>query len=236
MTTALDTISGALRLLKVLAAGETAKGEDVATGLMVLNEMLEEWSLQELAIFAKVDQTFALVPGTSVYTVGPTGAWVGFRPIGIDTVRVLYQGIVFPVNCFDTARFNAIAYPAQTGVLPLQYNYDPFAVNGSVSLWPVPTTAMPIILSTDQQLTQIATAQTTLNLPPGYAKALRFCLARDLADEYETALSPDAMKIAASAFGHIKRANSTPIAADFDPALTDGGGTGSYKANFLSGV
>lgn len=236
MTTALDTISGALRLLKVLAAGETAKGEDVATGLAALNEMLEEWSLQNLAVFTKVDQTFALIPGTATYTVGPTGTWVGFRPIDIDTVRVLYQTIVFPVGFLDNDRFNAIAYPAQTGALPLQYTYDATATNGTVMVWPVPTTAMPIILSSNQQLTQIATAQTTLTFPPGYAKALRFCLARDLGDEYETALSPEGMRIAASAFGHIKRANFTPVAADFDAALTGGGGTGSYKANFLSGL
>ena len=235
MTTALETITGALRLLKVIGAGQTATGEDATTGLAVLNEMLEEWSIQNLNVFTPVDQTFTLVPGTASYTIGPTGAFVGFRPIQIDSVRVTMNSIVYMIEHSDNDRFNAIPYPTQAGPLPLLFNYDPTATNGTMFLWPVPSLSLPLTIASNQQLAQIPTLATVLTYPPGYAKAIRFNLAKDLAEEYERALSANGMQIAASSLGHLRRANLKPVPADFDPALTGGGGQGSYYANFLAG-
>lgn len=236
MTTALDTVTGSLRLLGVVGASDVPSPEDTAVALTAFNEMLESWSTHNLAIFTPVDQVFTLTPGTSAYTLGPSGVWTGFRPIQIDQVRVSYQTIIYQVDELDNARFNAIPYPAQTGVLPIWFNYDPTVPNGTVNLWPVPTQAIQIILSSNQQLAQIASLATTLVLPPGYKRAIRYNLAKDLQGEFGAPLSPLALQIAATSLGDIKRANVTPVRAEFDPALTDGGGNGSRLANFISGL
>lgn len=236
MTTAQDTIAGALRLLGVVGPGQPVSSDDSATMLALLNEFLEDLSTQNLAIFTPVDQTFALVPGVSSYTVGPSGTFVGFRPIQIDTVRVLYQTIIYVIDMMDRDRFNAIPYPGQTGILPLEWNYDATATNGTLNIWPIPTTAMPIILTQNQQLAQIPTLATVLTFPPGYARMLRYNLAKEAQDEYGKQLSPTALQIAAKSLGDCKRANLTPAIANFDPALLGGPGyIGSYLANFIAG-
>lgn len=237
MTTALDTISGALRLLGVIGAGEVPSAEDSSIALTSLNELLEAWSTDNLAVFTLVDQTLAIAPGVSVYTLGPTGTWVGFRPTRIEQMRVQYNTITYQVEELDNARFNAIPYPAQTGILPIYFNCDGTMPNSTVSLWPVPTLAMPIIATSNQQLAQIPNLATTLVLPPGYARALRFNLAKELQAEYGANLSAVALRTAGTAFGDIKRANISPIPSDFDPALTNGNaGTGSRLANFIAGL
>ena len=50
MTSNLDIITGALRLLGVLEASGTASAEDAALGLGVLNEFLEEWSARGIDV------------------------------------------------------------------------------------------------------------------------------------------------------------------------------------------
>lgn len=237
MTTALETITGALRILGVVGAGDVPSPEDTAVALSAFNEMLESWSTHELAIFTPVDQAFTLTPGTASYTLGPTGVWVGFRPINIDQVRVTYQTITYQVDELDNERFNAIPYPAQTGILPIWFNYDGTVPNGTVNLWPVPTQAIPIIVTASQQLAQIPLLSTTLVLPPGYKRAIRYNLAKDLQGEFGAPLSPLALKIADTSFGDIKRANVNPVRAEFDPAFTNGvGSTGSRLANLIAGL
>lgn len=237
MTTALDTITGALRILGVVGSGDVPSPEDTAVALTAFNEMLESWSTHSLAIFTPVDQAFTLTPGTAAYALGPTGVWVGVRPIQIDQVRVTYQTITYQVDVLDNVRFNAIPYPAQTGILPIWFNYDPAVPNGTVRLWPVPTQAIPIIVTSNQQLAQIPLLSTILVLPPGYKRAIRYNLAKDLQGEFGAPLSPLALKIADTSFGDIKRANVVPVRSEFDPALTNGvGSTGSRLANLIAGL
>ena len=235
MTTALDTITGAMRLLNVIAANETATGSDAALGLQVLNEMLEDWSTQDMAIYTPVDQQFVLIPGTATYTLGPTGTWVGFRPIKLDQARVTWNLIDYSVPLIDNASYNNIAFKLQTGVLPLALNFTGNMPNAMITLWPIPTQALPIFITSDQLLAQIPAVTTVLSLPPGYSRALRFNLAKDLQDEYGKQMTDTALQLADRALGHIKRANISPVPANFDPAFTDGGGTGSYLANFIAG-
>ena len=236
MTTALDTITGALRLLGVVGSGQVPAPEDSAIALTALNEMLESWSVDNLTVFTTVDQTFALVPGTAIYTLGPTGTWVGFRPTAIWQMVVRYQTIDYQVGSMDVARFNAIPFKAQAGVLPIYFSTDATVLNMTVSLWPVPNTALPVYVTSNQQLAQIPTLSTVLVLPPGYARALRFNLAKDLQSEFGGNLSPSALQTAAKSLGDIKRANILPVPADFDPAFTSGNAGGSRLGNFIAGL
>lgn len=241
MTTALQTITGALRILGVVGTGGVVDPDDSAVALMVMNEMLEAWSIDNLAIFTQVDQPFALVPAVSAYTVGASGTWSGFRPIQINQIRVTYQTIDYQVEDVDNFRFNAIPYKAQTGIIPLAFSYTATVPNGTVSLWPVPTLAMPIIITSDQQLTQIANLSTVLVFPPGYARAFRFNLAKELQSEFGAPMSQIALKIADTSYGAIKRANLYPVPAFFDPAFTaqnemSGGSAGGIGlANLIAG-
>jgi hypothetical protein len=162
---------------------------------------------------------------------------VGFRPTQIDQLRIVYQSIVFEVTQWDNLRFNAIPFPTQPGPLPFHFAYQATMPNGTVSLWPVPNQAISVSVTSNQQLTQIASLSTTLVFPPGYKRAMRFNLAKDLQSEFGAPLSPIALETAAKSLGAIKRANMSPVEAVWDPMYSGNGygGTG-FTANPIVSV
>ena len=87
MTTAGDQINGALRLLGVLAEGETPSAETSQDALTALNQMIDSWNTERLAVFSTQDQVFLWPPGELNRTLGPTGDFVGNRPVLLDDAQ-----------------------------------------------------------------------------------------------------------------------------------------------------
>jgi len=69
-TTALDLIKGALRRIVSYTTGETIAGADAQDALDTLNDMLDSWSTQELAVYGSNEYVLSWVNGQSKYTIG----------------------------------------------------------------------------------------------------------------------------------------------------------------------
>ena len=83
-TTAGDQINGALRLLGILAEGETPSAATSQDALVALNQMIDSWNTERLSVFSTQDQVFSWPPNVLSRTLGPTGDFVGNRPILLD--------------------------------------------------------------------------------------------------------------------------------------------------------
>lgn len=68
-----DTISGALRAIGALAPGEALASEDANTAFGMLNDMLDNWSAQHLAIYYQNEVFHELTPAQYIYTIGQGG-------------------------------------------------------------------------------------------------------------------------------------------------------------------
>ncbi len=84
MSTAGDQINRALRLLGVLAEGETPNAAVSQDALTAMNQMLDSWNTERLSVFSTQDQVFNWPTSTISRTLGPTGDFVGNRPILLD--------------------------------------------------------------------------------------------------------------------------------------------------------
>ena len=73
MTTANDQINGALRLLGVLAEGETPSAATSQDALAALNQMIDSWNTERLSVFSTQDQVALWPAGAKDLTFGPTG-------------------------------------------------------------------------------------------------------------------------------------------------------------------
>ena len=82
--TAGDQINRALRLLGVLAEGETASAATANDALVALNQMIDSWNTERLSVFSTQDQVFNWPVGEIRQSLGPTGDFVGNRPILLD--------------------------------------------------------------------------------------------------------------------------------------------------------
>ena len=73
MTQPIDIITRALKDIGALEAGETPTPEAAADAFDMLNDLVDQWSNEEMMVFYKNEIVFPIVAGQTQYTIGPTG-------------------------------------------------------------------------------------------------------------------------------------------------------------------
>jgi hypothetical protein len=215
-----DLIASAARLAGVLADGEVLTASELNDSLLVLNDLLENWSVERLSVWDTANEVFNLVAGTASYTMGSGGDFnTGRPPLGILGGFVTVNGADLPLTPITRAQYDLFMVKAQQGV-PERVMYIGAYPLASVVFWPVPSEAMAVSLQTTRTLTQ-ATLSTQLSGPPGWVKALRSNLGVELCAEFATPASPELLQIAADSKGDYKRSNQQSMlpVAGFDGAL-----------------
>ena len=227
-TTAIDLITRAMKLAKVISSGETPTAEESNDALAMLNDILENWSTESLSVWASVNDVVATVGGQATYTVGPAGNFNINRPQRVDGAYITLQGVDFPLQPIGQLEFNAISLKAQQSEIPEFLLYVADFPLGRITLWPVPSQALPLTLSTPRLLTQIPALATAINYPPGAVKALLYSLAIELATAFGAPQGAAMLALAADSKADYKRANKVPIRSYCDAALL-GGGTINWR-------
>jgi hypothetical protein len=176
-----------------------------------MNQMLDSWSSERLSVFSTQDQTFTWTQGLRSQTLGPTGDFVGNRPVLLDDAtyfRDPSNNISFGIKIINQQQYDGIAVKTVTSTYPqvLWINMD--MPNVSMYIYPVPTKALEWHFISVTELTQPATLATTLVVPPGYVRAFRFNLASEIAAEFGVEPPPSVQRIAMSSKRNIKRINN----------------------------
>lgn len=224
---ALDLIKVALRHLGVLAESETPPADQAQDGLRALNDVLETWSNESLAVWGSSLDVFATVPGQATYTIGPGGNWNIDRPSDIAGGYTTWQGVDFPFSLWSLAEYEAVPIKTVPNAFPQRAVFINDSPLAQIILYPTPNMALAVHLDAPRILTQIPNVSTTLTLPPGYARALQYAVAVELAPSYG---SPrDLTSQARSTLALLKRTNRQSTAMVFDPALL------SRRFNILEG-
>ena len=73
MTMAIDIISRALKDIGALEAGETPTPESATDAYDMLQDMLDQWSNEDMMVFYKNEIIFPVVQNQTQYTIGPGG-------------------------------------------------------------------------------------------------------------------------------------------------------------------
>lgn len=211
--TALELIRRSLYLINALAAGEQPDSNTANDCLQTLNEMVDGWSTQTLAVFGSATEEYILVPNQGTYTYGVGGNFNGPRPIYVNDAYVTRLGVSTPLDIRSQEEFDGITLKAQTNQLPERLCYINTYPLGTVMIWPIPSEAITVGLNSLRVLTTPLTLATALALPPGYLKAMRYNLAVDLWPEYSNPLTDIARieKTAKNSKMDIKTANSVEV-------------------------
>lgn len=246
MPTVSDLLVGALTEIRVARAGDTPSPDDMATMLFLFNEYLDALNADSRAIYTVGFETFTLTPALQPHTIGlvantPTFAVSVGRPSRIlnanlilaDNIRVPFRRLNGARGILDDAEWNAILAgaaagqtPTITSAVPTHLYYSPEWPNGSIFLWPVPTTAYGLELETETLLAQMA-LDDDLSLPPGYQQMLRLTLAELAAPSFGQAVGPRTAQVAAEARARVWANNAEiPNAATRDAGMPGGSGGG----------
>lgn len=208
--TAADQINRALRLLGVLAEGETPSASESNDALVALNQMLDSWDTERLSVFATSDQTFTWPAGQATRTLGPTGNFVGVRPVLLEdsTYFVDGSGISHQIQIVNEDQYNAIVDKTVTASLPQVLYVNHTSPDVTLSVYPVPTQDLTWHFVSASPLAQPVTLGTVLSFPPGYLRAFAYNLAMEIAPEFGVEPSRQVVRVATVSKRNLKRINN----------------------------
>ena len=218
MTTAGEQINGALRLLGVLAEGETPSAETSQDALTALNQMIDSWNTESLSIYSTIDQVMTWPSYALSRTLGPTGNLVSITP-GYTPVRpVLVEdstyfrdpqtNVSYGIKLINQQQYNGIAVKTVSSTYPQVMFVNMTYPDIEMYVYPVPFRELEFHFISVQELTQPANLATTLAFPPGYLRAFRYSLACEMAPEFGVEPSPQVLRIAMTSKRNIKRINN----------------------------
>lgn len=210
-TSASDLINGSLRLIGQLAEGETPSAEMSNDALVAMNQMIDSWSIERLSVFSTQDQVFTWPSNTINRSLGPTGDFVGQRPILLDDstyFRDPASGLSYDILFINQDQYNGIALKTAGSTFPQLMWINMTFPNIEMYLYPRPTKDLEFHLVSVQPLTQASSLNTILQFPPGYLRAFRYCLACELAPEFGVEPPPTVQRIAMTSKRNLKRINN----------------------------
>jgi hypothetical protein len=160
---AADEITAALRLIRAIAAGETPAFEEMADAATVFNQMLESWTIDQLAIYQIVNYSHALTNNKQTYTMGTGGDFSTTRPVKIQTPGIIVGGIRHPLEMITPAMWAAIPDKSLSGILPTEcWNDNAFPLL-NLNFSPIPTAAATFDAYLWQPFTSIVAAVGVVN-------------------------------------------------------------------------
>lgn len=214
MATALDLIKGALKDIGILDPSEVPSASEAADGLTALNQMLGSWSNESLIAYDRAHEKFTLTAGQQSRTIGPTGDFVTARPLEIEVAQIEYQNSsplteFPPLKILTREQWAGIAQKDIQSDVSTMLFYEPTFPNGTIYLYPVPSVANKLVLTTRKALTAISSLTTAISLPPGWDMAIQKNLALLLAPSYRREPSQLLLMQAQESKAAIENTNAT---------------------------
>ena len=210
-TTAGDQINRALRLLGVLAEGETPSNAVSQDALTALNQMIDSWNTERLSVFSTQDQVFTWPAQQRTQTLGPTGNFVGNRPIMLDDAtyfRDAQTNVSYGIKIINQQQYDGIAVKTVTSTYPQVIWVNMTYPDIEMYVYPVPIRPLEWHFISVEELTQPASLSTVLMFPPGYLRAFVYNLAMEFAPEFGVEPSPQVKRIAMTSKRNLKRINN----------------------------
>ena len=215
--TAQSLINKSLRLLGVLASGETTTADEAQDSLYSLNSIIDSFSANPQYYFCTQAEQFTLVNGQSTYTIGndpgtsPPADFVTIRPIRIVGAFVRISNVDTPLALITEQYYTNIANKAQAGT-PQKLLYRPNIPYGQILVYPTPNAAgVPILLKAERMIHSYASLVSTQYLPPGYQRLLELSLAMELAPEYGSQVKPEIIANLRADLDSLIRTNIQPL-------------------------
>jgi len=205
MPSALEIITRAMKTAGVLGNNETPSSSEASDGLIALNDLMDSWNTDRTYVYSVQQNNFPVVNGQAAYTIGTGGDFSMIRPVKLDNVFIRINSVDYPLKEINNQDYDSIAVKAN-GSFPEYFYYDAAFPLGTIYIYGVPTQG-DIYIDTWTQIQQFSDLATNYTFPPGYYRAIRYNLAKEIAPEHGTSLTQEAVQIAIESQANIKDRN-----------------------------
>ena len=209
--TARDLINDAHRLLGLTASGNVLPEVVYQDNINAFNMMIDSWNTEKLSIFNTQDQIYQWEASERTKTLGPSGDFVGNRPILLDDSTYFRDpgtNVSFGIKFINQQQYDGIAVKTVTSTYPQVMWINMEYPNITMTIYPVPTRVLEWHFISVSELSMPASLSTQLLFPPGYLRAFRYNLALELAPEFNVNPSAQVQRIAMTSKRNIKRINN----------------------------
>ena len=209
--TAREMISSAHRLLNLVNAGNALPEAVYQENLQSLNRMIDSWNTERLSVYNTQDQVFEWPTNVITRSLGPSGDFVGNRPVLLDDAtyfRDPQTNVSFGIKFINQQQYDGIAVKTVTSTYPQVMWINMEHPNITMTVYPKPTRLLEWHFISIEELAQPATLNTELYFPPGYLRAFTYNLAMELAPEFGLEPSPQVQRIAMTSKRNLKRINN----------------------------
>ena len=212
MATAQQIVNRALRYINVADVSGDAELEYSTPALEDLNQMIDEWSNDNLIQTSLTEITHALVSGTYEYTIGASGDINTSWPVKIENVFVRdANNNDFYIEQINADQYANIGLKSTASSYPIVLHYDRAFPLGTLQFYPSPGSGLTLHMNVWSKLSSIALITDVLTLPPGYEAAYAYNLAVRLAPQYGKEASQTVQRMAFETKKRIEVANYQPI-------------------------
>jgi hypothetical protein len=207
-----EIITASLNDLGVLEGGEQPTADDAAQGLSALNTLVDQWAAERLMLSKSQRTTRAITPGLADYTIGPSGLIVIARPVYLDALRISDSASTPAIeyqmrDSLTDEGWANVSIKSLTSPRPTEWYYNPTFPNGTLTLWPVPTSStLTLVIYYPVAVTEFLLTDT-ISLPPGYRRMIQKVLAMELGPSYDKKIDAQVIQGAARAEQVVKRSN-----------------------------
>lgn len=237
-----DLIASALREIGVLAAGETASGEDALWGLEKLQRLIDSFNAQREIVFNQNFALYTLQANHAPHTIGPGGDFnVPIRPVEVVSASFILNGgsanpVDLPIFIRDDDWWAANPLKSLTSSVVTDLYYSPTSPLGQLNFYPISNVAFPVRLETWNSLAQAIDLRTALGFVQGYWDAIVLTLALSLCPSFEKQPSPVLVAQQLKAMQIITGNNDKAPRIVTNSGMPGAGGSGRPDFNFLTGM
>lgn len=230
-----DICTGALQNIGAVAIEETPTAAELIGAMNVLNNMIEAWNTESLAVPGVRPETFSLAAGQATRTIGTGGDFNTARPVRIVKARIK-DAAGTEYDCEVTENYDyyaSIVVKSTQSVLPtLIYDDGGFPLK-TLYFWPVPSDASySVVLWNMEQISGFTSLSDNVIVQPGCKRALEYNLSIELGPKYGKKATADLIQLAIMSKADLKRSNYTIGELKADPGLV---GSGGRPFNWLTG-
>jgi len=179
-----NLLDGALNLVGRLGPGETASSAENTDYLIILNELIEEWTVELGPVFSETLDSLTWTGGQASRTIGTGGDFNVARPQKLISAQFRQSAnIDLTLKIISHTEYQREVVKTLSVQYPQYIAYNPtFASSlGTLFIWPIPPADATIRLNSLKPLASVSALSNTVTLPPGYQKLTRYGLTKEAA-------------------------------------------------------
>jgi hypothetical protein len=219
-------------------AGTVTNGSPTITGVTVPSNLIVNGDLTGVGIpdgttILSFNAGLGTITMSANATLSPGAQQIAYtipgdfkipRPLRVTNsfTRINTQGagLDYQIEMISQERYIEIGYKAISAPWPIVAWYNPTMPLGNIFFYQSPSDAAELHLFTDTILQNFADLTTDVQMPQGYTRALKRCLARDLAPEFGAPWTQQHERLAKEAYDFVKSLNQVPVpVARYDSEL-----------------